>query len=157
HRRLDQYTRELELAPRLEGIRLKGYARVGGVLDFAPADQEYEDAFRQAGFGQPHDDPQAVAARVKESSISNPLLAALDHWVTCTRAPLRKSWLLKVAAHADTDATGWRGRARDPETRKDEAAFARLLDTAPLAELSPALLMALAHDWNARGKDCLPF
>ena len=157
HHRLDQGNHDLELAARLEAIRLNDYVKVGEFLDFAPADTEYDKVFREAGLGQVQDNPQAVAARVKASHIGNALLAALDHWTTCTTDPLRRNWLLKVAALADPDATDWSARARDPNIRMYEAAFAKLLDKAPVGNQSAALLVALAQHWRAKGKDPVPF
>ena len=58
---------------------------------------------------------------------------------------------------ADPDPTGWRGRARDPDVWKNEAAFDRLVEETRFAEQSVPLLLALAQHLNATGKDPLPF
>ena len=51
----------------------------------ARADREYQAAFRDAKLGQPGDDLDAAAARVKASAVRVPLVAALDDWaVSCT-------------------------------------------------------------------------
>ena len=39
--RLDRGARDLELADRLDAIRLTGYTMVGGVPDFARSDERY--------------------------------------------------------------------------------------------------------------------
>ncbi|OWK39482.1 serine/threonine-protein kinase [Fimbriiglobus ruber] len=155
--RMEQGTRDLQLAARLETIRLNAFSRSGEYLDFAPADKNYEIVFREAGFGQLHDNPQAIVAKVQESHIGNALVAALDHWSTSTNDLHRQAWLLKVAAHSDPDRSEWRTLARDPDIRKDEVALAKLLDRAPVHEQSAALLLALAKYWRAKGKDPVPF
>jgi serine/threonine-protein kinase len=58
--------------------------------------------------------------------------------------------VLEVARRADPGATGWRARARDPDLRKNDAAFARLIATAPVADESVALLLALGQQLLAR-------
>src|SRR5262249_23025149 len=137
-RLLDQGTRDLELAARVETIPLElpPYAPDGPV-------DKYEEAFRGAGLGQVHDDPEVVAARVRASNIAPALVAALDFWSAVTLNPDRGRWVLSVARHADPDPTGWRDRARDPAARGDEAALVELIRTAPVADQSAPLLLAL--------------
>lgn len=47
--RLDRGARDLELADRLDAIRLTGYTMVGGVPDFARSDERYEASGRRDG------------------------------------------------------------------------------------------------------------
>jgi serine/threonine-protein kinase len=141
--RIEQGRRDLELVARLEAVRLTGYARVGLVLDFARADGEYEEAFREAGLGTVADRPEVVAARVKASDVRNALLAAVDHWSACTRDPRRRRWALEVARQVEGDTTGWRDRAGDPAVWNDEAALLRVLETTPVSGQSVAYLLAV--------------
>ena len=154
---MDQGNRDLQLAARLEAIRLKGQFAVGPFIDFTPRDKNYEGVFCEAGFGPILGDPEAIAARVKASSVNNALVAALDDWTSCTTDPVRQIWLLKVAALADPDSTEWRAHARDPDIRKNDVAFAKVLETAPVGDQSAALLVALARHWRAKGQDAIPF
>src|SRR5262249_5242523 len=51
--------------------------------------------------------------------------------------------VLAVAGLAAPDPPGWRARARDPDVRKNPAALAEVIDTAPVADQPPQLLLAL--------------
>jgi serine/threonine-protein kinase len=160
-RLLDQGARDLDLGTRLEAIR----------LDLAPkvmmfARDPYEEAFRGAGLGQVGDDPEAVAARLRASNVTKALVAALDHWSTITTDPDRKPWVLSVARRADRDPdpTGWRARARDLDVLRDPAALAEVIKTAPVAEQSVPLLLALDkqlvavdRQWPFGSRERLPF
>jgi serine/threonine-protein kinase len=137
---LDQGARDLDLAARLDALRLHSADTVGGYLD---AGKEYEEAFREAGLGQVGVPPEGVATRIAASNIQKALVAALDHWSIRATDPGRRAWVLEVARQADPGATGWRARARDPGLRKDGAGFARLVATAPVDEESVSLLLAL--------------
>jgi serine/threonine-protein kinase len=149
--RMDQGARDLKLAARLEAIPLE-LARDKLRYPANQPDPPYEEAFRGAGLGQVADDPEADAARVRDSDIRAALVAALDHWSAATRDQGRWRWALTVARHADTDPdpTGWRARARDPDVRKNpvalaDAALTEVIDTARAADQPPQLLLALAN------------
>jgi serine/threonine-protein kinase len=144
HRRLDQSTRELELAKQLEEHRLDlDVANFGGIIYASRACEGYEKTFREAGLGQVHDDAESVAERIRASNIQNALVAALDHWSATTRDQGHRSWLLNVARRVDRDPTGWRDRARNPEVWKSDEALAKLIETAPFADDNVSLLLAL--------------
>src|SRR5262245_12110710 len=154
-RLLDQGSRALELAGRLEEIRLhRAYV---GQLALLVRPDEYEQAFRGAGLGQVGDDPEAVAARVRASLIPVALVAALDHWSVCTSKPGHVRWVLDVARRADPDPTGWRDRARDPDVRADQAALVDVIHTAPVAGQSVPLLLALDRHLAHRSPERVPF
>ena len=131
---MDQGAGEIKLAARLEEIRLSRSHDIQKSMWFAsPGD--YEEAFRGAGLGQPYDDPEAVAGRVRATNIAAALVDALDHWSACTKSdPRYQSWVLSVARRADPDPTGWRDRARDPAVRADQAALAELVRAIPVAD-----------------------
>jgi serine/threonine-protein kinase len=143
-RLLEQGTRELELAGRLDAIRMEQARSVRRAMFAHPG--EYEEAFRGAGLGEVGDDPEAAAARVRASNIPDALVAALDHWSVSTWKQRDRNWVLAVARLADPDPTGWRDRARDPAVRADPAALVDVIKTAPVAEQSVPLLLAL--DWH---------
>ena len=58
---------------------------------------------------------------------------------------------------ADPDPTGWRDRARDPAIRTDEAALVEVIKTAPVADQSVPLFLALDRQLNPDSKERLPF
>jgi serine/threonine-protein kinase len=139
---IDQGTRDLELAVRLDDIRLEGSDIVGRGV--AASEKHYAEALREAGLGTVQDDPEVVAARISSSNIRAALVAALDHWSVLDReSPGRKAWALEVARKADPDQSDWRVRARTPDVRKDQAALAELIATAPVAGAPVSLLLAL--------------
>src|SRR5262249_36650083 len=156
--RLEQGARELELAARVEAIRQEcAQSTVIGFNSGKP-DEQYEEAFSRAGIGKVHDDPEVIADRVRKSDIRRALVAALDHWSSCTaEGPDRRNWILDVARRADPDPTGWRDRARDPNLSTDQAALAEVVRTAPVAEQSVPLLLALSNHLNSGSKERLAF
>jgi tetratricopeptide (TPR) repeat protein len=140
-RLVDQGTRDLTLAGRLDKIRLEEAGTVGGVIGSSGA--AYAEAFRNAGLGTADEDPDVVAGRIKDSHIRNALVAALDHWSVCTRDEHQKKWILKVAREADSDQTIWRVRARDPDVRMNQEAVAELIRSAPVKDTPVSLLHAV--------------
>jgi serine/threonine-protein kinase len=151
-RLLDQGGRDLDLAARLEAIPLE----LPPYRPDQPLDM-YEEAFRGAGLGEVHDDPDVVAARVRASDISNAIVAALDFWSAVTLDRSRKLWVMSVARRADPDPTGWRDRARDPAVRADQSALVELIKTAPVADQSVSLLLALDRQLRSDSPERLPF
>jgi serine/threonine-protein kinase len=157
---LDQARRDQAFAARLDSIHLDRAAVVDGRFDFRAnhtrADREYEAAFREAGFGEVHDDPDVVAARVAASNIREALLGALDDWAVCAAADQRRqSWILEVARRADGDPTGSRDRLR--ASWNDPAALGKTAATALAAKASVQLLVALGERLQAVGADAIPF
>ena len=63
----------------------------------ARADRDYAEAFRDQGLGEPPNDPEEAAARVRASRWAAHLVAALDDWAVCAADPARQDWLLGVA------------------------------------------------------------
>jgi len=157
-KRLEQGARDLELAARVEGIRQDCAQSI--VYGFASAnpDEQYEAAFRGAGLGQVHDDPEVIADRVRRSDIPSVLVAALDHWSSCTlEGARRRCWILEVARRADPDPTGWRDRARDPNLRTDQAALVEVINAAPVADESVPLLLAICNQLKPENEEKLAF
>src|SRR5262245_31913590 len=156
--RLEQGARDLELAARIEAIRQDcAHTTVPGFTSAKP-DEQYEEAFRHAGLGQVHEDPEAVAAQIRASNVQTAVLAALDHWSSCTlEGARRRSWILDVARRADPDPTAWRVRARDPNLRTDQAALAEVIEAAPVADQSVPLLLALCNQLKHGSKERIAF
>jgi serine/threonine-protein kinase len=144
---------ELELVNRLDAIRQRKAAWVGGRFDDRAAERDYAAVFREAGLGEVGDDPEAVAARVRASAVSGPLVAALDDWAATAADPALNAWLLKVARLAAPNP--WGDRFRDPAVWHDRQALRALADEVlrddgKLGELSPQLLCSLGMRLGGR-------
>ena len=155
--------RDHEFLVRLEAIRLNRYTLAegqlhhGALLRFnkARADRDYAEAFRDQGLGEPGDDPEGVAARVRASQWAAHIVAALEDWAVSAADPARQDWLLGVARRADPDP--WRDRVRDPAAWRDGKALAELAQAAPLAEQPVPMLLALGERLTATGEDGVGF
>jgi eukaryotic-like serine/threonine-protein kinase len=154
-RLLNQGLRDLELVNRLEEIRLER-ARGDREFKFSRSDEQYRKVILVAGIGQFPDDPEVVAARIRASNIQNALVAALDHWSSVTYDPPRKNWVLTVARLADPVSTGWRVLARDPAIRTNESTLIDVIKSAPIADQSVPLFLALAKQLNPGSTARLP-
>jgi serine/threonine-protein kinase len=159
--RVDQARRDQQLAARLDAIRLNRSAVTESALDArsvkARADRDYESAFREAGFGQVQDDPDRVGARVADSNIRMTLIGALYDWAACPVDENRSRWVLAVVRRADPDASGWRGRVRDPKNWRDPAALAELAREARIADEPLVLLGWLGDMLRDSGQDATPY
>ncbi|HUB25488.1 MAG TPA: tetratricopeptide repeat protein [Tepidisphaeraceae bacterium] len=159
--RLNAASSDLELARRLDAIGLNRVEIVEGryahPFSSADADAAYAKAFSDAGIGNVGDDPQSVAARIRNSSISTALIAALDDWALCATDPNRSQWLFQVTRAADPDPSGWRDRLRDPAVFNDRSALLKLAASA-FADHRPArLLVALGQRLKNAGADPTTF
>jgi serine/threonine-protein kinase len=158
---LDRDSRDQKFVARLDSIHLNRSTGVDGRHDRRlarrRADQDYATAFREGGFGEVHDDPGSVAARVTASNVHESLVGALDDWAVCAAYaddPGRQGWLLEVARRADPDPTGLRNRLRDPAAARDPEALGRW---AAEAKPSVQLLVTLAERLQDAGADAVPF
>jgi serine/threonine-protein kinase len=155
--RIKQAAADLELAVRLEQIRLKRSTyvecsnNVGGrknhpaQLRFndARAARDYAKAFREAGLCEPLSEPQSAAARLKAVSMRAPIVAALDDWALCCTEKRQWEWLLSVGRLVDPDT--WRDRVCGPTAWDDPVLLAKLAQTAPVDQRARlSLLLALA-------------
>lgn len=156
-RPLEQGRRDLDLAARLDSIRIDRARSVGGVLGIAGAYEGYDRAFLEAGLADGDEEPEAVAARVRASNIRTTLVDALDDWSTLVVEPNRKGRLLRVAGLASPEQAGWAREARDPEARRSRPALERLAASAPPGDPPVPLLLAIAEDLQAAGADPIPF
>jgi serine/threonine-protein kinase len=139
----------------LDAIVLNAYDTRGGTTNYSQF-QEFLAAFRGAGLGEPYDDPDVVASRIRESHIRDALVIALDQWASFTGNSRAVDWMLEVIRRADPDSADWRKRAGDPANWKDEAAFARLLETAPAASRAIPTLLVREGQMAVRGLDTTP-
>ncbi|MBP3955611.1 protein kinase [Gemmata sp. G18] len=142
-RQLHLRLRDCELADRLERINLAASVTLDGMGTFEQADTDYDEALREFGIGRYGDDPETVAARVRESKVHLTVLAALDRWSIVVRTKRRLDWVVRVADRSEPDPTPWRKEARNPDLRRDRKALLGLLDRANVGTESVALLLAI--------------
>jgi tetratricopeptide (TPR) repeat protein len=154
-RRLAQAGKDLELAARLEGIRLKRATFQDGDFAHKVADRDYAAAFAEAGLEVERGEEE-TAARIRASDIREQLTAALDDWALATRDGLLRVRLLWLARLSDPDPQ-WRDRLRNPITRLYRPALERLAARAPVGAWSPQLLTVLGRLLRQSGADAEPF
>ena len=160
-RRLDQSCRDLELALRLDDIRMNRTGAVDGRFHthfkWPQADQDYEALFREAGLEAVGGDPATLTALVEASNIKKALVAALDDWSLCTTNDARRGWLLEVVRRADPDPAGWRDRVRNPETWSDFTVLAQLAGEARVEEEPVEFLLGVGERLYSSGRDPTAF
>jgi tetratricopeptide (TPR) repeat protein len=157
HRRLEQARADLALGDRLEGIGLMRANHVAVEFDFGAVASAYDTAFRDAGLAVNGGD-EAVAVRIRRSAIKDQLVAALDDWAFVAfilKDHALQSRLLGLARRADPDPA-WRDRFRNPAVWRDRPALERLAREAPIADLSPPLLVVLGNMLEFEGADAEP-
>src|SRR5262249_464845 len=98
---------DLELAGRLEQVRLRVATPTGTSIDQVRADGEYEAEFRAAGLVGPDEPAEAVAQRVRASGARAALVAALDVWAVSAATRQRHDWVRAVARSADQEGGDW--------------------------------------------------
>jgi serine/threonine-protein kinase len=160
--RVAQIQGDLDLVSRLDAIRLKRATFYDGKFDDLSAARDYAAAFQEARLMRDGDDPEEVAARVRDSAVRAQLVAALDDWAGAIKEKgpsERLPWLLAVSRRADPD--DWRDRFRDPTAWDDRQALGRLAeellrDEAKLRAQSPKLLEALGKSLRRTRADPLP-
>ncbi len=149
--RTQRAQRELDLAERLDEIRMsRGKFTQGGGIDYEDSSHQYSIAFRDWQLGKVGDSPEEVSTRVKNSTVSVALIAALDDWAVCADATTR-SWILDISKRADPDS--WRDRVRDQEKWADIAHLQELAASATFDKQPVALLVAMGTRWRRLGGD----
>jgi eukaryotic-like serine/threonine-protein kinase len=150
-RRVQRLPADLELAARLEGIRLERSTYVEGRRNHPAelrynnmrADRDYEKAFDEAGVCKPPNEPKIAVDQLRAAPMRAPLAAALDDWAVCCPDKHRQEWLLSVARLLDPDP--WRDRVRDMAAWEDPAALAALARAAPVEQrVQLPMLLTLA-------------
>src|SRR5262249_18799280 len=148
----------LDLVAAFDAVRMVKTALVeGGQYNVARADEGYERAFERGSLGRVGDDPEAVAARIRDLPVREQVVAALDDWAASIGRDeeARLAWVLEVARRADVK-DAWRERFRSLKVWHDRTALEKLADEARLAELSPWLLTALGERLRLTGGDPRP-
>jgi serine/threonine-protein kinase len=153
-RQVEQAQARLNLAERLDVARIEAAALAGGKDGLAAAEAKYVSAFADAGLGREGDDIRAVSARVRDSSLSAELIAALDDWASITTGLRRREWLFAVASEADQNPA--RNRLRQPELWRDGGRLTGIAQEPSGAEVSPQLAIALDRAAHQSGGDAVP-
>jgi serine/threonine protein kinase/Flp pilus assembly protein TadD len=149
-RRVEQLQKDVHMLAELERIRLLGAQVKDEHFDTAARAAEYGHAFREYGIDVGVLGPKEVAARVQDSAIREPLVAALDDWAHVSvairgeedRQAARQ--LLAAARQADPDP--WRNRLRELSAAGGTIDLRELALTAPVEEL-PAATLGLLGAW----------
>jgi serine/threonine protein kinase/tetratricopeptide (TPR) repeat protein len=153
----------LELAQKLDGIRLYGHLFTGDTLNHrATADQvrqRYQLAFLEAGFDLDSGDLAAMATRIRNSTLRYVLVAGLDHWAYLGERGGKYFRLLTLAKLADPDP--WRDQVRAVNffgvtPFDDLKKLTKLAQEADLAKQSPQIVLTLAMRIKQIGGDERP-
>jgi serine/threonine-protein kinase len=150
---IEQARANLDLVERLDAIRLSRgeTTRAGSQMDYAGTSRRYGEAFRAWGLGDPREDPDRVAARLKASPVHKALVAALDDWATCAEKKEVRDWVLNVARRMDPDP--WRDRVRDPDKWDRVESFPEVADMARVEEQPVTVLVSFGTRWRRLGGD----
>ena len=149
--RIRQAQNELDLAERLDAIRMsRGKFTQGGGIDYEESCRQYSEAFRNWEIGGVDVSTNEVAQRVRDSTVSFALIAALDDWAACADAATR-SWILEVSRRADPDP--WRDAVRDQGKWADVEHLKTLSESTELQKQPIALLVAMGTRWRRLGGD----
>ena len=146
---VDEQDRRLALA--LDRIRLESSMLVSGQERLVPAAPNLARAFRDAGYDLGQDSPDALAARIRQSAIRLPLVAALDFWALSVEDPEFRGKLLRMARAADPDP--WRDRFRQVEVWRDLKQLRALAAEVDCGRQTPQLLLALERCLSSQGGD----
>lgn len=151
--RLTAAVNNVALVTRMDFIRMRRaiLTNEDDELDTRQSNQDYEEAFRLAGWGADEVPAKIVAQRVNDSPARKFVIAALDDWAVCTPDQNRRARLLEIARLVDPDP--WRDRARDPDPEAwvNLSRLAELTRAAPVTQESVQLLCALGSRLLAAG------
>ncbi|MFN0018775.1 MAG: tetratricopeptide repeat protein [Pirellulaceae bacterium] len=155
--RLEDGQKNRRLAQRLENIRLENSSLAKDGASVGLETPKYFAAFLEAGLDMKQEEPAALGAKIRNSLLRWPLVAALDHW-SGVRVPAERqefnSRLLQIARAADPDP--WRDRFRNLQVRFDPAALAKMAAEPEVAQQSPQIIDALAAALHRAGGDAMP-
>jgi serine/threonine protein kinase/Flp pilus assembly protein TadD len=149
-RRLTQARANVELATRLDAIRVERAAFVDGEFVGPRAAQDYAAAFAEAGLTLAAG--KETAERIRRSAIREQLVAALDDWGLATSDGFLRWQLEQLARAADPDPR-WRDRLPGLLVWDKRAALERLAAEAPADKLSPQFLTLLGVRLREAGAD----
>jgi serine/threonine protein kinase/Flp pilus assembly protein TadD len=151
--RLEQACADLELALRLDEIRLQRATYVDDAFAADTAVRDYAAAFAAAGLAPT--DP-GTPERIRGSAIREQLVAALDDWALASSNSLVRWQLTVLASSVDPDPR-WRDRMPGPLVWDERAALEKLAAEIPVAEQSPQFLNVLEVRLRRAGADAERF
>jgi serine/threonine protein kinase/Flp pilus assembly protein TadD len=147
--RLKQTRADLELAARLEDIRVERATYVEGDFTANAAVEHYAAAFAAAGLAYTD---EGTAERIRRSDIREQLVAALDDWALASSNALLRWQLTWLASSVDPDPR-WRNQIPSLFAWDERAVLERLASEAPVAELSPQFSNLLGVRLRRAGAD----
>jgi serine/threonine protein kinase/Flp pilus assembly protein TadD len=151
--RLKQTRADLELAIRLEAIRVERATYTENDFAANTAVRDYAVAFAAAGLAPAEEE---TAERIRRSAIREQLVAALDDWSLATTNGIQRWQLARLASSVDADPM-WRDRLPGVIVWDERAALERLAAEAPAAQLSPQFLTLLGVRLRRAGADAERF
>jgi tetratricopeptide (TPR) repeat protein len=142
---------DLHMAATLDDIRLRRSEVKENHFNNAAADAGYAAAFRAFGVDVETLEPAEAAQRLRASTITEELVAALDDWVMARRPKGDTSWkrLLQTARLIDEDA--WGNRLRSAVENQDARAILKLAGSREVVDLSPSTQVLLGAVLEAVG------
>jgi serine/threonine protein kinase/Flp pilus assembly protein TadD len=144
-RQVEELSKDLEMAQRLQEARLREAAVKDGHFDAEMAMAGYAQAFRWYGLDQDSLNPHEAGERIRARPVRRQLVAALDHWAWAGSGMGSEGWAWAAAAARVADPGEWRGRLRDALGRKDSKALDELLASAPAEQWSSKIGLISKH------------
>jgi serine/threonine-protein kinase len=154
--RLDTAARNAHFVSSADSLRMSRALAAGTTASIAKYEGDYANLYREVGVGTEADPPDAAAQRVRDSNISEALIAGLHEWQYCLIDSRRKKWVIRTLAIADSDHGGFRDRSRDPAAWKDPQAMKRLIAECPVSQQSTEYLLWFAELITELGNDAAP-
>jgi serine/threonine protein kinase/Flp pilus assembly protein TadD len=145
-RQAAQLRKDVDMASRLEEIRLEGASIKDEVDDFAGAALSYKDAFRSYGLDLDQLEPDKFAARLEVSATREQLVTALDYWLAEDGALAGRNRAHLLAVLARVDPNPWRQKLRVAFTNKNLKELLELarVTSAPAQPPADCLLLGFA-------------
>jgi tetratricopeptide (TPR) repeat protein len=142
--KFSELCRDLEMAARLEEIRVREPEVRAGRYSWKQAGPEYEQAFRDYGIDVETLAPAEAARRIRERTIPEELAAALDDWASSRgrKDEAGAKRLRAVARGADPDP--WRNRLRDAIESGQGTLLMKLSASDEIDRLPPTTAFLLA-------------
>jgi serine/threonine protein kinase/Tfp pilus assembly protein PilF len=134
---------QLKLVERLDTIRQEKAIGVGRSLNHRAAPGKYQKALKEAGFDVHTSNRDEVARRIRQSSIKDEIIAALEDWEAFQQNGelIAKLWLLT----ADVTGEKWRTQLADPNVRNNRAALEKMLSTTVQERMSATSLATVGE------------
>jgi serine/threonine-protein kinase len=144
-RRFTELGRDLEMAARLEEVRLRKSEVKGSRFDEARADPEYARAFRDYGIDVEALEPTHAAERLRGRAIPEELVAALDDWAGIREKTDGHSAQRVRATARAADPDPERNRLRDALESGGRQVLEELAVSDKIDGLPPSTLVLLAQ------------